>query len=758
MILIMKQSFKYTLIGLALVASSLTVSAQTVIDNGIATKKTVTNVDGKYNISLEVYATGGSTYSEPVTSDIVLVLDVSGSMDETLGTPEALASTSYTYDSYGYNTYYYKDGNNYYPVYRAIGQSGNNTYYFLYYIRPYGNSYRKYYLYTNNGNTDSTQFSDNEISGINDFDGLNTTVAKTSSTATLFTGVLYKGTRMDALKSSVNTFITKIKENGAKLPAGYYNKISIVKFGLQNNSSLYYSGQANHVFFNNASVVADFTEVTETGAKTLTDLVDAFIPGGGTGANLGLTQALNLINSSSLSEKSKKTVVLFTDGEPSYNDYYNPINTALQLKNAGVKVYTVGIFDDETDAIKTYMGGVSSNYPQAQASNISQSQRTGNYSGNISLGNRNTDVDDGGKLNEYYFLADSQEGLEAIFATLAESSGAPDQQVGSSTQVRDMVASSFSLPEDMELSDVTYSVWKVSGTGDNLTWTEDATYDKSGIHAEFGKKNYTENGKTIQRDTVGVTGFDFSKDDTSMGAGDGNWVGVRIPDPNDRTKDFTAGRKLVISFDVEPKEGVTGGDTQTNGSDSGVYVYNAETKEYELKNAFYLPETQLPINIQITKIGLRHGESATFKIMKIDPKKDEDGNIQYNSLGKPIPNEKTVTGETDPYKAKGYKNFSKVILTNKGTDGARVTKTLLNLDPNWVYLVIEDDWAWAYDTVGAETMQTTSSVTVNPFSFEDTEKTGVVKHAEAVMINHFATSEEGEATTEHFKSSKVESF
>lgn len=758
MILIMKQTFKYTLIGLALVASSLTVSAQTVIDNGIATKKTVTNEDGKYNISLEVYATGGSTYTEPVTSDIVLVLDVSGSMDDPLGTPEALPSASYTYDSYGNNTYYYKDGDEYLPVYRGTGRMNNTDYYYLYFYRSVqtwqGSTTQKYFLFTNNGTTGTAAFEDNSISSNTDFGGrngttLNTTRAKTSSTTTLFTGVLYKGTRMDALKTSVNTFINKIRDNSAQLPAGYDNQISIVKFGLDDNSSLYYGGGSNQILYNNVSTVANFTPVTAEGAATLTGIVDNFIPGGGTGANLGLTQAYNLIRNSSLSEKSKKTVVLFTDGAP--DNYYTPINVARQLKDMGVKVYTVGIFDNETTAISTYMNGVSSNYPEANATPANNPNTT-------NLGNRNTDTDSSGKLNEYYFTATSQEGLEAIFATLADASGAPDQQVGSSTEVRDMVTSSFSLPKDMELSDISYSVWKAGGTSDNLTWTEDTSYDKSGIHAEFGKKNYTENGKTVQRDTVGVTGFDFSKDDTSMGAGDGNWVGVRIPDPNDRTKDFTAGRKLVISFDVEPKEGVTGGDTQTNGSDSGVYVYNAETKEYELKNAFYLPETQLPINIQITKIGLRHGESATFKIMKIDPKKDEDGNIQYNSLGKPIPNEKTVTGETDPYKAKGYKNFSKVILTNKGTDGARVTKTLLNLDPNWVYLVIEDDWAWAYDTVGAETMQTTSSVTVNPFSFEDTEKTGVVKHAEAVMINHFATSEEGEATTEHFKSSKVESF
>lgn len=757
----MKHTIKYYLIGLALTACSVSVSAQSVTENGITTKKTVTpNSSGKYNVELEINANGESSATEPVTSDIVLVLDVSGSMDEQLGTPEALASTSYSYDSFGNNTYYYKDGNNYWPVYRGTGRANNTDYYYLYYYTHIGSNYQKYFLYTNNnGTTGTAAFEDNGIGSNDDFTTttsyynqrtiLNTTRAKTSRTATLYTGVLYKGTRMDALKSSVNNFIQKLKENSAKLPSGYDNQISIIKFGLENTNSLYYGGGGNQILYNNVSIVADFTALTEDGATTLTGIVNNFIPGGGTGANLGLTQALNQFNNSSLSEKSKKTVVLFTDGAP--DNYYTPINVAKQLKDKGIKVYTVGIFDNETDAIRTYMNGVSSNYPDAVATPASNPNTT-------SLGSRNTDTDEEGNRNEYYFTADSQEGLEAIFATLAAASGSSEQQVGASSQVRDVVASSFTLPDNMTASQISYKVMKISRDGES--WSEDTEYDKSGIKAEFGKKSYIEDGKTIQKDTIGVTGFDYSKDDTTVGQGDGNWVGNRIPDPTDRTKDFIAGRKLVISFVVEAKEGVTGGDSMTNGEGSGVYVLNAETGEYECKNHFYLPETQLPINIMITKTGLRHGESATFKIMKIAPRKDADGNIVYNALGKPVPNEtEPVAGESDPYKAVGWKNFSKVILTNKGADGTnRITKTLLNLDPNWVYLVIEDDWAWSYETKGAEKMQTTSSVPVNPFSFTNKEKTGVVKHAEAVMINHFATSEAGEADVEHYKSSKVESF
>ena len=72
--------------------------------------------------------------------------------------------------------------------------------------------------------------------------------------------------------------------------------------------------------------------------------------------------------------------------------------------------------------------------------------------------------------------------------------------------------------------------------------------------------------------------------------------------------------------------------------------------------------------------------------------------------------------------------------------------------------MVEDDWGWAYETTGAASVQTTSTVEVNPFTFTNKEKEGVLKHAEAVMINHFATSADGKAETEHYKSSKVEHF
>ena len=108
---------------------------------------------------------------------------------------------------------------------------------------------------------------------------------------------------------------------------------------------------------------------------------------------------------------------------------------------------------------------------------------------------------------------------------------------------------------------------------------------------------------------------------------------------------------------------------------------------------------------------------------------------------------------------------TKVILTNKGDDRVEVTKTMMALDPHYIYRVSEDAWGWAYKMTGAmigDEIPNTSTVEVNPFTFENKDKEGVVKHAEAVTINHFDyTIQTGEfqgKQEEHYKSSKLKSF
>ena len=749
MIHTMKNIFNFITLGIALLAGTIAANAQTWnTEGGVSTAKTVSAPDenGLYTITLETYATGESSITETgIPVDIVLVLDVSGSMNDNMTsyTYTARNSQGYSYSSYGYNTYYYKhtDGQ-YYAVqrYREGGwMSGYRDYALRFQI-----GYTWYYL-------SGTGVTTTRPTNYDDEDDI------------IWTGVLYTRssntqTKIAALKSAVTAFVNEVHHNSLYDTKGNLrdtpldNQISIVKFA---NDQYYGSessiAEGNHrdassdsqpgasgTNYNYTEVLKQFKDVsTDAGVNSLLQQsqggVNAIVAGGATAAHYGLTKAKYLLDIVK-DRESTKVVVFFTDGIPGLSGWDNnfangAIDAAKDIKKAtedggyGAIVYTVGVFDNlgqDATRATNYMNYVSSNYPEAE-----------------SMSAPHTGSDQG------YYQDASDADLTAIFKDIASSASQSDATVNASTQIRDVVSNSFILPEGASADDVTFYTMDI--TEDGLGWENQQT--PTGVSASY---KTTTGSDGVERKMLSVEGFDFTKDDIKDEGGFttrenmGNFVGERYK-PDGST--FWAGRKLVIEFKVQANGQATGGSgSATNHSDSGVYVYNPDTDTYTNINSYPVPHTTLPMIIKIKKDGLRHGESATFEIHRCEPLKDDDGNILYNAIGKPRPD--TTTD----------KNWSKVILTNKGADGDPVEKVLMALDPNYVYRIIEDDWAWSYTLSGSGTTLTTSEVEVNPFIFHNTEKEGVVKHAEAVSINHFATSAEGEATTEEYHSSKVKSF
>lgn len=94
-------------------------------DDGMVLSKTATaNNDGTYTIKMEAYATGEKVISEElkdVPTDIVLVLDQSGSMDENMGT---VSFEQYKDESWWGSTTYHTRNRDYYE-YRHNGGSAN---------------------------------------------------------------------------------------------------------------------------------------------------------------------------------------------------------------------------------------------------------------------------------------------------------------------------------------------------------------------------------------------------------------------------------------------------------------------------------------------------------------------------------------------------------------------------------------------------------------------------------------------------------
>ncbi len=760
---------------LGLLVSSMSIQAQQVIDNykpggGVSTGKSVSdNGDGTYKITLETFATGtSSTSTETKPVDVVLVLDVSGSMEQPKGTTTQLDNnTNISYNTIANSdaTYFYRDSDG---DYDQIYYEKINDQYYLYI--DYGSniaSNRKQYI-TNQGLRTGRPG--------NAPTDPNSTIFSTNRDRRVQTG---KESRLHALKDAVKSFIKTIEHNSL-----YYkddtpnnwdddvarptdevvdNRISIIKFSNTN---------ITQALCNLTTVVGN--------VSSLEVYIDDLKSGGGTYAGSGMDLA-NTQFADYGRTNADKVVVFFTDGDPSDNyaaigNTTNGGTNAYRAKNTHkASVFSVGLFTESpktNDGTWQYLNYVSSNYPNATVSYYGMNAGTG------------------GSDKGFYKDASGDVDLTSIFQDIATSTGQSDETIGASSQIRDVVTSSFTVPSGTA-SGLKVSVWTVDEDGND--WTLEVE-NPSSVDAGFTKRSYVENGSTVQKDSLVVTGFDFTKDDTkdsngfTTRANAGNWVGLRYKSKNES---FYAGRKLVIEFNVKPNGDATGGvGTATNTSASGVYIQKTDengNKYYDNINAYEIPHTTLPVNIKITKDGLRHGESATFQIFRIGPKmvvvKDKDGNpikskvdpakdslvIDYNAIGKPKPNEHEFDddgGELDPnnyhdyLEGTGWEKWSKVILTNKGADKAEVSKTLLSLDPNWVYLVSEDDWGWAYTVTGTGQVQTTATVELNPFKFTNTEKTGIVKHAEAVTINHFGYTISGGdfdgKQEEHYKSSKVE--
>lgn len=573
--------------------------------------------------------------------------------------------------------------------------------------------------------------------------------------------------RINALKDAIGAFIDEIELNDLKDKDGndrtarLGNRISIVKFASNTRNSVgndEYNTGGNT--YNYTQIINHFLP-TEGNVETMKASVNALVARGGTSAGAGM----DLANQELLNAKSgsNKVVIMFTDGLP--DDNYDAIGKSNTTKNErNAKVFTIGVFDETPTPgnnpprtgsnVWRYMNYVSSNYPNATG--INSEGNGGDYTAGYYQDASSTSAD-----------------LTSIFVAIAQGIGGSTEEIGESTQVRDVVSNSFVIPQGTTADDVkVYTADALTETTWDTPKAFAATVTFADVDKDGKRVGIDEGAGEATNSAIIVEGFDFSKDDTTEGAGDGNWVGQRFNN-NHSPKYFWAGKKLIIELKIKADGEATGGTgSATNASTSGVYVYNSETGEYTCINNYDIPHTTLSTTIKIKKTGLRSGESATFEIMKIRPKgwdetktlEENIANIQYNIIGKPLPNSVEYTGPeegSDLYKKRGWSSFSKVILTNKSnTNGQEVIKTLRGLDPYWIYMVLEDDWGWAYDMSGSnqtdsDGLITTSSVEVNPFSFHNDEKQNAVKHAEAVTINHFQGTETN-SKEEHYKSSKTE--
>ena len=504
------------------------------------TKSVTAKNDGTYELKMEAFATGTSqttTVSKPL--DIVLVLDVSGSMDEVTRTRTYTAQErkSYSYNSIDNSRtqYYYKDSNGqYYPVYAD---------YDWHLFSP-----NEYYIYYRTGNR-------GHLIG----------KVVNSKTDAIYTGVLYTATtikakKLDSMKAAAKKFVNTVAADAKD--SNVDHRIAVVKFAGTKSDEignyLYNEGRYNY-----SQTVEGLTDV-KAGAADLNRNIDALKAGGATHADYGMQLANGLLSGTSADRQ--KVVVMFTDGEPTSHQNFEDdvangaISAAKTMKDAGAAVYTVGMIADPSDDVRDFLDYTSSNYPDATSM-----------------------LNHGDKVkNSYSTIVTDGSGLDDVFQKIASEAVSSTATADETSLLKDTLSSyfKFKMNEDGTLADC--KVEKVPCTGENK-WgnPDDITKD---VKVE-------KDGKNIQ-----ISGYDYTNEENLVvKKSDESWQGYKlvltfsiVPDtaaewqtgtnnyPTNETVNSKAGiynseSSELLTLDESPKAPVTAyAVTYTDGVDDEV--------------------------------------------------------------------------------------------------------------------------------------------------------------------------------------------
>ncbi len=501
--------------------------------SGVKLDKTVTGPDnaGNYTVRLEAYATGEQTTTVSTKPcDIVLVLDVSGSMDWCIEGGENCSGMHATTDIDTSKTYYVIYRGYYYEVLYCTKTHSNAEHEPGWYYKGYTHKESNRLTPKTDSNPNGTQF-----------------YVKEACTS-----------RLSALKTAVGNFIDQV---AAKETDGVTHQISIVKFAGTNNNAVgndkYEDDRYTGGPFNYSQTVKGLTDA-KSGKAELKNDVNALTAAGATRADYGMQHAQSILSNRSADRKdATKVVVMFTDGQPTSESKFESsvangaISAAKQLKDSGATVYTVGCMNgadasrvDDISALSNtdvnkYMHLVSSNYKNA------------------------TSMSDPGDATypkdtseSYYLAARNADALKNVFESISHQIGGSDTKLTSTAVLQDAVTPYFEIPGGAA-AQVTLKTANCNGADDNGKLTFDAeTEAPSGVAA------------TVSGNTVSVTGFDYSA----------NWCGPRTDAAGSTTY---SGQKLIVEFKIQPTDTFLGGNgVQTNvGTDDGIYESSEAGKE-----------------------------------------------------------------------------------------------------------------------------------------------------------------------------------
>ncbi len=703
-------------------------------DSGMVIDKTAQkNGDGSYTITLEAYATGSKITTETKTdvpTDIVLVLDQSGSMTENMNT-------------YAFRAYSNKNNGNYYNLrhnggrqpnlyhqladgsYASVsvkldrGESSftyvecpstwkNNEFSFTsdpddymkyqnnLYVKNTGGDYQKVeltssnegswispkYVYTytfpdkstvtSSGGDSVPNFGDKgplyyrtEVPGegtytytYTDQDGATQTIGTSTGETTQPDFTLYERyesgsvTRLSALKTAVSGFADSVKTKAAGQDGeigtndDVNHRVAVVGFATGNQSTDGYPSYENtEVFIGadqynyNSDASSHYTDAlqdmnTTAGYDNVIASKNALAARGATYSNYGLEMAKGILDANPVQqgEKRNRVVILFTDGTPGWSGYDSEVagaavTQASALKNAGVTVYSVGIFEgaDATSA------GIASGANNRQANQFMQ---------NVSSNNGTP------RNPSYYLSASDADTLNSIFQQISGQieEGGSSTTLDEQSVVKDIISPSFQLPAGATAAGITLETYAY-GEGDS--WT----------------KNNEAMGATavVNGDTVDVTGFDFAQ----------NWCGTETTNGNKTYR----GNKLVISFKVEPKSGFLGGNNVPTNTSAGIYENSSATDP-----VFTFPVPKVDVDIKSITVTAPNKDVYLLQDVPADTLKGGKATVGGVELD--------LTKPTENYGLESWQNaYVDITVEVKDKDGNIIANNLNGLTEDSEYTV-----------------------------------------------------------------------
>lgn len=753
-------------------------------DSGMKISKTATaNADGSYTIMLEAFATGSTVITEQKTdipTDIVLVIDQSGSMNDPIG--------GYTYTAYrtgGYNSRNYHN-DEYYPLRHNGGSENlwhklNNNEYIavsveqkMAYTAISGWSNRKYYdnqnslyclvsgeyksvavrrkghlfsadeyWYTMDGQQILYTTGDSSIPNFGQYAPLYQSVKKYTYSYTLngVTTVIEEsfgdgsspdtqfyrrdysssagGTRLNALKNAATTFANAV----AAKAAGADGDISTPADNV--NHRIAVVGFASGQYYNGTNYNYGNTEVF-VGSNQYKYGSDA------QGQYGNAFQDMN--TSTGVGNVSASIGTLSADGGTLTNlglEMGNGIFGANPIAEGEKRNRVVIVFSDGVPGWSGYDSNTA-NSAITQAETAKNTYGATVYSIGIfpgadatSAGNQNGNETE--KANWFMQQVSSNNGTpqSPSYYLSAADAGTLNSIFQQISEQIETGGTTSTLTSDAVVKDIISPQFTLPAgtTAANITVETYACTGKNANDDYTWSNNNSTMGATasISGDQVNVTGFNFSE----------NYVGTVTENGNTTYR----GHKLVISFKVQPKAGFLGGNEVYTNTSAGIYENN--TAENPLLT-FDRPTVNVPIkdvtvtakdkNVylkgEVTADQLKDGAEISVGNVKLDLSKATDADKPYG---------------LDPWQAE----YVDITVAVKDKDGNVISDKLDNLTEDTTYTIkvtVTPKTTGSTGSAGTpateKSGENTPAANINVFKPELTFKDSTAYYGETVPANN----------------------